>query len=95
MSEVGAAVTIVAMKTRGLDLNLSPKMTRRQEFAGEAERVVPWGGELAPLSAAERQELVELRRRLKQIQLERDILARATSCFVSANERTSTTPSNA
>ncbi len=35
-----------------------------------------------PLNAAERQELIELRRRLRQVQQERDILAKATTCRV-------------
>ena len=48
----------------------------------------------APLSAAERAELVELRRRLKQVQMERDILAKATAWFAGKSERTSTTSSN-
>lgn len=34
-----------------------------------------------PLNAAERQELIELRRKLKQVQMERDILAKATAWF--------------
>lgn len=48
----------------------------------------------APLSAAERQELVDLRRRLKQVQMERDILAKATAWFAGKSERTSATSSN-
>ena len=35
----------------------------------------------APLNAAERQELIELRRKLKQVQMERDISAKATAWF--------------
>lgn len=35
----------------------------------------------AALNAAERQELIELRRKLKQVQTERDILAKATAWF--------------
>ena len=35
----------------------------------------------APLNAAERQELIDLRRKLKQVQIERDILAKATAWF--------------
>ena len=48
----------------------------------------------APLSQAEREELIELRRRLRQIQMERDILAKATAWFAGKSERTSTTSSN-
>ena len=35
----------------------------------------------APLSAAEHQELIELRRKLRQVRQERDILAKATAWF--------------
>ena len=48
----------------------------------------------APLSAAERQELIELRRRLRQVQMERDILAKATAWFAGKSERTFTTSTN-
>ncbi len=44
-----------------------------------------------PLNAAERQELVELRRKLRQVQMERDILAKATAWFAGKSEKTSTT----
>jgi transposase len=47
-----------------------------------------------PLSATERQELVELRRRLKQVQMERDILAKATAWFAGKSERTPSASSN-
>ena len=43
-----------------------------------------------PLNAAERQELVELRRKLRQVQMERDILAKATAWFAGKSEKTST-----
>jgi transposase len=43
-----------------------------------------------PLSAAERQELVELRRKLRQVQQERDILAKATAWFAGKSEQTYT-----
>ena len=48
----------------------------------------------APLTASERQELLDLRRKLKQVQLERDILAKATAWFAGKSERTFTTSSN-
>ena len=48
----------------------------------------------APLSASERQELLELRRKLKQVRLERDILAKATAWFAGKSERTFTTSSS-
>ena len=44
-----------------------------------------------PLNAAERQELVELRRKLRQVQMERDILAKATAWFAGKSEKTSIT----
>jgi transposase len=46
----------------------------------------------APLTTAERQELAQLRRQLRQVTQERDILAKATACFankVSAIDKTS------
>ena len=42
----------------------------------------------APLNAAERQELIELRRKLRQVQQERDILAKATAWFAGKSEQT-------
>jgi transposase len=44
----------------------------------------------APLSPNERQELIELRRKFKQVQMERDILAKATAWFAGKSEKTST-----
>jgi len=44
----------------------------------------------AALNVAERQELIELRRKLRQVQLERDILAKATAWFASKSEQTPT-----
>ena len=65
-----------------------------QRSEGDAPPAAARGGEPIPLSAAERQELIELRRRLKQVQMERDILAKATAWFAVKSERTSTTSSN-
>ena len=53
----------------------------------------------APLSMNERQELLDLRRKLKQVQLERDILAKATAWFAAVSEprkseKTSTSSTN-
>ena len=42
------------------------------------------------LNPVERQELVELRRKLRQVQMERDILAKATAWFAGKSEKTST-----
>lgn len=46
------------------------------------------------LSSAEREELVRLRRQLRQVQLERDILAKATAWFAAQGEKTSTGSTN-
>ena len=43
-----------------------------------------------PLSASERHELLDLRRKLKQVQMERDILAKATAWFAGKSEKTFT-----
>ena len=58
---------------------------------GQAPRPASREVATAPLSNAEREELAELRRRLKQVQMERDILAKATAWFAGKSERTSTT----
>ena len=46
--------------------------------------------DVAALNAQERQELIELRRKLRQVQLERDILAKATAWFAGKSEKTFT-----
>ena len=43
-----------------------------------------------PLSANERQELIELRRKVRQLQVERDILSKATAWFAGRSEPTLT-----
>ena len=45
---------------------------------------------VAALNAQERQELIELRRKLRQVQMERDILAKATAWFAEKSEKTFT-----
>lgn len=51
-------------------------------------------GQSQPLSNAERQELTELRRKLRQVQMERDILAKATAWFAAKSEKTFTASTN-
>jgi transposase len=41
-----------------------------------------------PLSIQEREELVALRRKLRQVQMERDILAKATAWFANKSDKT-------
>ncbi len=40
------------------------------------------------LSTSERRELIELRRKLRQVQMERDILAKATAWFANNGDKT-------
>ena len=47
-----------------------------------------------PLSVNERQELIELRRKVKQVQQERDILAKARAWFAGKSEKTSMSSTN-
>ena len=54
-----------------------------------AKSNVPQG----PLNSAQRQEFAELRRKLRQVQTERDILAKATAWFAGKSEKTFTTSS--
>ncbi len=46
------------------------------------------------LNSAERAELLELRRRVRRLQTERDILAKATAWFAGKSEKTSTPSTN-
>ena len=84
------------LKQLSREFGVSANAIRNWIRAADGRRAapVPRGGESTALSAAERQELVELRRRLKQVQMERDILAKATAWFAGKSERTSTTSSN-
>ena len=56
--------------------------------ADQSTGVVPT--QAGALSASERQELVELRRKLRQVQMERDILAKATAWFANNGDKTFT-----
>jgi transposase len=59
-----------------------------RQAQGPSEAATPSAG--AALSNAERQELHELRRKLRQVQQERDILAKATAWFANKGEQTFT-----
>lgn len=59
-----------------------------------APLAAPTGAQGQALSVAERQELIELRRKLRQVQMERDILAKATAWFAGKSEKTFTAPAN-
>jgi transposase len=72
-----------------------------KEFGCHATSIVNWmrqadevsGGapaQAGALSTNERQELIELRRKLRQVQMERDILAKATAWFANNGDKTST-----
>ena len=76
-----------------------------REFGPTAQSIANWiaqdgrdRGQPLPgkegLSSAEREELVRLRRRLRQVEQERDILAKATAWFAGKSEKTSTPSTN-
>ena len=76
-----------------------------REFGPTAQSIANWIGQDARdrgkplpgkegLSTAEREELVRLRRQLRQVQQERDILSKATAWFAGKSERTSTASTN-
>ncbi len=60
--------------------------------ADEARGITP--AQTDALSASERQELLALRRQLRQVQMERDILAKATAWFAGKSEKTFTPSTN-
>jgi transposase len=76
-----------------------------REFGCSAQTISNWVGQEAidrgkplpgkdGLSSAEREELVRLRRENRRLQMERDILAKATAWFAAKGEKTSTPSSN-
>jgi transposase len=76
-----------------------------REFGPTAQSIANWiaqdardRGKPIPgkegLSSAEREELVRLRRQLRQVQQERDILAKATAWFAGKSEKTFTPSTN-
>lgn len=86
-----------------VELARSGKSARElsREFGPSAQTITTWlaqsgsdAGSARPgkqgLPVAEREELVRLRRELRQIKLERDILAKATAWFAGKSEKTST-----
>jgi transposase len=79
-------------KEFGLHATTVAKWVRLSPMSTPAAAPLPKSHVLQePLNAAERQERVELRCKLRQVQMERNILARATAWFAGKSERTSTT----
>lgn len=77
----------------------SPAQLSR-EFGVTSQSITNWVGQAAiddgkplpdkeGLTTAEREELVRLRRQLRQVQMERDILAKATAWFAGRSDATS------
>ena len=100
-AEFRRQVVELAMAGRGLkqlsrEFGVSANTIRNWRVLAQAEAggSVPVGVVEAPLSRSEREELQELRRKLRQVQQERDILAKATAWFAGKSERTSTTSSS-
>ncbi len=76
-----------------------------REFGCTAQTIANWIGAASgdthrgkpandTLNSAEREELVRLRRQLRQVQMERDILAKATAWFAAKGDKTFTPSSN-
>lgn len=76
-----------------------------REFQVTAQTILNWVGQAARdtgqpltgkqgLNTAEREELAKLRRQVKQLQTERDILAKATAWFAGRSNVTPTSSSN-
>lgn len=77
----------------GVSANSIRNWVQHDERGAPAARAKPPSG-AAPLSNAEREELLELRRKLRQVQMERDILAKATAWFAGKSEKTPGASSN-
>lgn len=76
-----------------------------REFGCTAQSIINWVGQAAAdaghplpgkdvLTTAERAELSRLRRQVRQLQMERDILAKATAWFAARGEKTFTPSSS-
>jgi transposase len=76
-----------------------------REFECTAQTITNWVGQAgldagkpppgkAGLTTAEREELTRLRRQVRQLQMERDILSKATAWFAGRAEKTSTPSSS-
>lgn len=76
-----------------------------REFGCTAQTIANWIGAASrerprakpagdALSNAEREELARLRRQLRQVQMERDILAKATAWFAAKSDKTFTPSSS-
>ena len=76
-----------------------------REFGCSAQTIVNWVGQAARdagkplpgkdgLSSAEREELMRLRRENRRLQMERDILAKATAWFAVKGDKTSVGSTN-
>lgn len=76
-----------------------------REFGCTAQSIINWVGQAAAdaghplpgkdvLTTVERAELSRLRRQVKQLQMERDILAKATAWFAARGEKMSTPSSS-
>lgn len=76
-----------------------------REFDVTAQTIANWvgaaGGQVSrsqatagALTGSEREELARLRRQLRQVQMERDILAKATAWFAAKSDKTFTPSSN-
>jgi transposase len=63
-----------------------------RKAGGSGATMLP--ADVSALNAQERQELIELRRKLRQVQMERDILAKATAWFAGKSEKTFTPSTN-
>ena len=66
----------------------------KQRAEGQTGQAKPRAGESMPLTSAEREELMRLRRQVRQVQMERDILAKATAWFAAKSDKTFTPSSN-
>ena len=82
---VRATGTLIAQVAR--DLSINDTTLGNWVKADNAERGVPDGSGLLPLTAAERAELTKLRRENAKLRVEREILKNAAAFFVTESTR--------
>jgi transposase len=80
--------------TLAREFNCSAQAIRNWVAQDSIDEGKPPPGKEGALTSAERDELARLRRENRRLQMERDILAKATAWFAAKSEKTPTSSSN-
>jgi len=84
----------MAQHTSAREFKCSAQAIRNWVAQDSIDEGKPPPGKEGALTSAERDELARLRRENRRLQMERDILAKATAWFAAKSEKTPTSSSN-